>query len=78
MTIETKIKSHPKVIYLDTNNFYWEINVAHSSNLKSDNLAKRLHSNNQQMWIDCLKTRSNKNERECEKCGCDYIYVPNY
>ena len=78
MTIETKIKSHPKVIYLDTNNFYWAINVAHSSNLKSDNLAKRLHSNNQQMWIDCLKTRSNKNERECEKCGCDYIYVPNY
>ena len=54
MTIETKIISHPKVIYLDTYNFYWAINVVYSSNLKSDNLAQRLHTNNQQMCIDCL------------------------
>ena len=64
MTIETKIKSHPKVIYLDTNNFYWAINAVYCSNLKSDNLAKRLHTN--------------KNERQYKKCGYNYIYVPNY
>ena len=36
------------------------------------------HTNNEQKCIDCLKPRSNKNERECKKCGCDYFYVPNY
>ena len=40
--------------------------------------AKRFHINNQQMCIDCLKPRSNKNERGCKKCGCDHFYVPNY
>ena len=65
MTIATKIKSHPKVTYLDTNNFYWTINTVYGSNLKSDSLAKRLHTNNQQMCIDCFKPRSNKNERDC-------------
>ena len=39
---------------------------------------KRFHINNQQMCIDCLKPRSKKNERECKKCGCDYLYMPNY
>ena len=39
---------------------------------------KRFHISNQQMCIDCLKPRSNKNERECKKCGCDCFYVPNY
>ena len=29
--------------------------------------AKRFHINNQQMCIDCLKSRSNKNERGCKK-----------
>ena len=29
------------------------------------------------MCIDCVKPRSNKNERECKKCGCDYFFVPN-
>ena len=42
------------------------------------NLAKKLHTNNQQKCIDCLKPRSNKNERECKNYGCDYFYVPNY
>ena len=65
MTMATKIKSHPKVTYLDTNNFYWTINAVYGSNLKSDSLAKRLHTNNQQMCIDCFKPRSNKNERDC-------------
>ena len=40
--------------------------------------ARSFRENNQQKCIDCLKPRSNKNERECKKCGCDYFYVPNY
>ena len=50
----------------------------YSKKYQSDNLAKRLHTDNQQKCIDCLKPRSNKNEHECKKCGCDYFYVPNY
>ena len=45
---------------------------------QSDNLAKRLHTINQQKCIDCLKPRSNKNERECKNCGCSFFYVPIY
>ena len=26
---------------------------------------------NQQKCINCVKPRSNKNERECKKCGCN-------
>ena len=74
-----KTKSHPRVTYLDTNNFYGlAINVVYCSNLESVSLVKRLHTNNQQKCIECLKPRSNKNEHECKKCGCDYFYVPNY
>ena len=40
--------------------------------------ARRLRENNQQKCIDCLKPRSNKNELECKKCGCNKFYVPNY
>ena len=39
---------------------------------------KRLRENNQQKCIDCLKSRSSKNEHECKKCGCKEFYVPNY
>ena len=39
---------------------------------------RRLRENNQQKCIDCLKPRSNKNELECKKCGCNEFYVPNY
>ena len=79
MTTEKKIKSHPRVTYLDTNNFYGlALNSVYGSNLESVNLAKRLHTNNQQKCIDCLKPRSNKYERECKKYGCDCFYVPNY
>ena len=28
--------------------------------------------------LDCLKLRSNKNELDCKKCGCNEFYVPNY
>ena len=53
------------------------------SNLKSVKSNKRFYpkgyqSDNQQKCIDCLKPRSNKNERGCKKRGCDYFYVPNY
>ena len=75
MVIETK--SHPRVAYLDMNNFYgWAINAVYGSNLESVNLSKRLCTNNQQMCIDCLKPRSNKNERKCKKCGSDCFCVP--
>ena len=40
--------------------------------------ARSLRENNQQKCIDCLKPRSNKNELECKKCGCNEFYVPNY
>ena len=40
--------------------------------------AKRLRENNQQKRIDCLKPRSNKNELECKKCGCNEFYASNY
>ena len=39
---------------------------------------KKYQSDNQKKCIDLLKPRSNKNERVCKKCGCDYFYVPNY
>ena len=40
--------------------------------------ARSFRENNQQKCIDCLKPRSNKNELECKKCGCNEFYVPNY
>ena len=38
--------------------------------------ARSFRENNQQKYIDCLKPRSNKNELECKKCGCNEFYVP--
>ena len=49
----------------------------YGSNLESVNLAKKLCTNIQLKCMDCLKPRSNKNECECKKYGCDYFYVPN-
>ena len=75
MTAFSKIKSCFKPV------------VDFESNLESVKSNKRLylkkyqsdnHTNNQQKSIDCLKPRSNKNECQCKKCGCDYFYVPNY
>ena len=37
--------------------------------------ARRFCINNQQKCIDCLKPRSNKNELECKKCGCNEFYT---
>ena len=40
--------------------------------------SKNIKSHYQQKCIDCLKPRSNKNDLERKKCGCNYFYVPNY
>ena len=40
--------------------------------------SKKYQSDNQQKCVDCLKPRSNKNELECKKCGCNYYYVSYY
>ena len=77
-----KTKSHTNVTYLDTNNFYGlVINAVYESNLESVKSNERFYSkkiSNKQICIDCLKRRSNKNERECKKYCCDYFSVPNY
>ena len=61
MTKLSKTKSHFKPV---------------PSKIYASNLAKRLRTNNQQMCIDCLKPRSNKNERECKRCDCACFHVP--
>ena len=40
--------------------------------------AKRFRENNQQVCIDCLKTRSNKNKFECKNFGCTEFCVLDY
>ena len=40
--------------------------------------SKKYQRSNQQKCIDCLKPKSNKNELECKKCGCNDFYVPNH
>ena len=79
MVIFSKTKSHPKTVV----NFESILESVKSNegfcskSCHNDNLAKRLHTNNQQECIGCLKTR-NKNERKCKKCGSNYFYVSNY
>ena len=70
-----KIKSHPKpVVDFESNSKSVKvIKCFTQKKYQSEN-----YTNNQQKCIDCLKPRSNKNERECKKCGCNYFYVPNY
>ena len=51
---------------------------SHFERVLSKTYAKRFHTNNQQKCIDCFKPRSNKNELEYKKCGCNQFYVPNY
>ena len=43
--------------------------------LLSEIYAVSLCKNNQQVCIDCLKLRSNKNKFECKNCGCSKFYV---
>ena len=44
----------------------------------SEIYARRFCENNQQVCIDCLKPRSNKNKFECKNCGCTEFYVLDY
>ena len=46
--------------------------------LLSETYAVRLCKNNQQVCIDCLKPRSNKNKFGCKNCDCTNFYVFNY
>ena len=46
--------------------------------LLSEIYAGSLCKNNQQVCIDCLKPRSNKNKFECKNCGCTKFYVLDY
>ena len=75
MTTLSKTKSHPKpVVDFESNSESVKSNKRfYSKKYQSDN-----YTNNQQVCIDCLKPRSNKNELECKKCGCNEFYVPNY
>ena len=43
--------------------------------LLSEICARWFCENNQQVCIDCLKPRSNKNKFECKNCGCTEFYV---
>ena len=75
MAVLRKVKScHKAVVDSESNlesvkSYKWSL----PKKYQNDN-----HTNNQQKCIDCLKPRSNKNERECKKCGCNYFYVLNY
>ena len=46
--------------------------------LLSEIYARQFCKNNQQLCIDCLKPRSNKNKFKCKKCGCTEFYVLDY
>ena len=64
--MKMKTKSHPKpVVDFECNSKSVKINKRFYS--------KKYHSDNQQKCIDFLKPRSNKNELECKKCGCDHF-----
>ena len=40
--------------------------------------AKSFRKNNENVCVDCLKPRSNKNKFECKNCGCTDFYVLDY
>ena len=46
--------------------------------LLSEIYARWFRENNQQVCIDCLKTRSNKNKFECKNYGWTEFHVLNY
>ena len=51
---------------------------SHFEQLLSQIYARWVRENNQQVCIDCLKPRSNKNKFECKNCGCTKFYVLDY
>ena len=46
--------------------------------LLSEIYSAKLCKNNQQVCIDYLKPRSNKNKSVCKSCGCTNFYVFDY
>ena len=48
---------------------------SHFEQLLSKIYVKSVPKNNQQVCIDCLKLRSNKNKFGCKICGCTDFYV---
>ena len=55
---------------------------SHFEQLLSEIYARSSHKNNQKVYIDYIKPRSNKrsnkNKFECKNCGCIEFYVLNY
>ena len=51
---------------------------SHFERLLSEIYARRFCESNQQVGIDCLKPRSNKNKFECKNRGCTEFYELNY
>ena len=51
---------------------------SHFEQLLSEIYARQPHANIQQVCVNCLKPRSNKNKFECKSCGCTKSYVLNY
>ena len=51
---------------------------SHFEQLLSKVYAKRFCKYNQKVYIDFLKSRSNKNKFECKSCGCADFYVLDY
>ena len=51
-----------------------------SKSVKSYKLFRpiKYQNGNQQKCIDYFKPRSNKNELECKKCGCNHFYVSGH
>ena len=48
---------------------------SHFEQLLSEIYARRPHANSQQVCVDCLNPRSNKNKFECKNCGCADLSV---
>ena len=51
---------------------------SHFEQLLSEIHARRPYENNQQVCIDCVKPRSNRNKFDCKKCACTEFYVIDY
>ena len=51
---------------------------SHFEQLLSEIYARQPHANIQQVCVNCLKPRSNKNKFECKSCGCTDFYVLDY
>ena len=51
---------------------------SHFEQLLSEIYARRPYENNQEVYINCLKPRSNKNKFERENCACTDFNVLGY